>query len=251
MNWEIIQGILIPFIGTTVGAAFVLFMRRDPEEGFGVLLNGFAAGIMVAASVWSLLIPAEEQCAGMGSFAFLPAAVGLMAGVGFLIATHNVISLMDKLPGRDKGSGLMIFAVTLHNLPEGMAVGAVCAGVLYGETDMTAAAALALGIAIQNLPEGAIISMPLHAGGLSRKKAFLCGTLSGAVEPVGALLTIAAAGLVIPAMPYLLGFAAGAMLYVVTAELVPSLAMSGRPTVGAVIFFLGFIIMMSLDIAFG
>ena len=251
MSWEIIQGIMIPFIGTTLGAALVLFMRRSPGEGFGIMLDGFAAGIMTAAGIWSLLIPAAEQCAGMGRLAFLPASVGLLAGVGFLIATHRIISLLDKLPAGGKGSGLMIFAVTLHNIPEGMAVGAVCAGVMFGETDMASATALALGIAIQNLPEGAIISMPLHAGGLSRKKAFLCGTLSGAVEPLSALLTIAAAGLVIPAMPYLLGFAAGAMLYVVNAELVPSLAVSARPTVGAVIYFLGFIVMMSLDIAFG
>lgn len=247
MLFDIIAGIALPFAGTTLGAACVLFMRHCPGKKTDCVLMGMAAGIMTAASVWSLLIPAIEQCAEkMGGFSFIPAAVGFILGTVILMLTDKVLPENESADKR-----LMVLAVTIHNIPEGMAVGAVYAGALFGgDVTLAAAFTLALGIAIQNFPEGAVVSMPLHAGGMSRPKAFLFGTLSGAVEPIAAVITIAAAGIVIPAMPYLLGFAAGAMMYVVTAELVPEVSRGGK-YIGVFSFAAGFLIMMSLDVALG
>ena len=261
MTAEVIQGIMIPFLGTTLGSACVLLMKDRFSQSVERALTGFAAGVMVAASVWSLLIPAIEQSEeGLGKLAFVPAAVGFLLGIGFLLLLDNLIphlhmdtdkaeGISSKLPEKT----LMLLAVTLHNIPEGMAVGVVYAGMIYGSSEITAAAALALalGIAIQNFPEGAIISMPLHASGMSRFRAFVFGTLSGAVEPVGALLTIAAAGMIIPAMPYLLSFAAGAMIYVVVEELIPEMSAGEHSNIGVISFSVGFTLMMILDVALG
>ena len=220
-------GLLIPFLGTALGAACVFFMRRALSQTVQKALSGFAAGVMVAASVWSLLIPAMEQAAGMGSWAFLPAFIGFWLGVLFLLLLDHVIPHLHRNANAVEGprsrlarTTMMVLAVTLHNIPEGMAVGVVYAGLVSGSGEITAggALALALGIAIQNFPEGAIISMPLHAEGAGKGRAFLYGVLSGAVEPVFGLVTVMAAGLIVPAMPYLLSFAAGAMLYVVVAS---------------------------------
>ena len=229
MNETTMIGVLIPFVGTMVGAAGVFFMKRELGDRTQRALTGFASGVMVAASIWSLLIPAMEQAGGMGKLAFVPAAIGFWAGILFLLLLDSVVPHLhmhaEKAEGpksKLKRTTMMVLAVTLHNIPEGMAVGVVCAGFLSGNALISAGGALALavGIAIQNFPEGAIISMPLHAEGVSKNKAFLYGTLSGAVEPAGAILTILAAGLILPAMPYLLSFAAGAMIYVVVEELI-------------------------------
>lgn len=223
-------------------------------------LTGFAAGVMVAASIWSLIIPAMEQSEGMGRFAFVPAVIGFWMGILFLLFLDSVIPHLhmyaDKAEGPSsklKRTTMMVLAVTLHNLPEGMAVGVVYAGLLSGKASVTsgAALALALGIAIQNFPEGAIISMPLHAEGKSRMAAFWDGVLSGAVEPLGALLTIFAAGFFLPSMPYLLSFAAGAMLYVVVEELIPEMSEGEHSNIGVLMFALGFTLMMALDVALG
>ena len=249
---DVFCGVLIPFIGTTLGALCVFMMKRELSRTVESLLDGFAAGVMTAASVWSLLIPSIEQCAAdMGQLAFIPAATGFLLGVGLMMLLDRALPMPVNTEFSDKR--LMLLAVTIHNIPEGMAVGAIYAGLICGAADITAAGAfaLALGIAIQNLPEGAIISMPLHAAGTSRAKSFLVGTLSGAVEPAGALLTIAAASLIIPAMPYLLSFAAGAMIYVVTAELIPEMTDNAHPYSGIAAFAAGFAVMMSLDVALG
>lgn len=257
MFFEVFTGLALPFIGTTLGAACVLLMKNSFGKRTERVLNGAAAGIMVAASVWSLLIPAIDQCAAeMGCLAFLPAAVGFALGIVFLAALDRLIpqpDITDGAAAQTADKRLMILAITIHNIPEGMAVGVVYAGLIYGGTDVTAAAALtlALGIAIQNFPEGAIVSMPLHAAGSGRVRAFLTGVLSGAVEPVAGALTIAAAGLVVPAMPYLLSFAAGAMFYVVVEELIPEMTEGERSYIGVLAFAAGFLIMMSLDVALG
>ncbi len=256
---ETIAGILVPFLGTTLGAVCVIFMRKTFSRSIERALTGAAGGVMTAASVWSLLIPAIEQCReDMGNMAFLPPSVGFMLGVLFILVLDMCI---PKFGSDINSSGntvlsekrLMFFAVTLHNIPEGMVVGLVYAGLLYGSAEITpaSAAALAIGIAIQNIPEGAIISMPLHAGGMSRGRAFLYGAGSGAVEPAAALLTLAAAGLVVPAMPYLLSFAAGAMIYVVAEELIPEMSSGTHSYVGTVSFAAGFTVMMILDVALG
>ncbi|WP_418327946.1 ZIP family metal transporter, partial [Ruminococcus sp.] len=233
MNLEIFRGILIPFLGTTLGAACVFFMKRSLSSSIQRALTGFAAGIMTAASVWSLLIPAMEQCASMGKLAFLPAAVGFLVGIFFLLGLDHLIPHLHMNSSEAEGpksklkkTTMLVLAMTLHNIPEGMAVGVMYAGFLAGNAQITAASALvlSLGIAIQNFPEGAIISMPLRAEGESKGKAFLGGVLSGVVEPIGAMLTILAAQLVIPALPYFLSFAAGAMLYVVVEELIPEMS---------------------------
>ena len=253
-------GLLIPFVGTATGAACVFGMKRALGQGVQKALSGFAAGVMVAASIWSLLIPAMEQCASMGRWAFLPAFVGFWLGVLFLLLLDHLIPHLHRNAKRAEGpksklarTTMMVLAVTLHNIPEGMAVGVVYAGLISGSTEITAGAAmaLALGIAIQNFPEGAIISMPLHAEGADKGKAFCYGVLSGAVEPVFGLLTVLAAGLIVPAMPYLLSFAAGAMLYVVVEELIPDMAAGEHSHVGVLLFALGFTIMMALDVALG
>lgn len=251
-------GITIPFLGTVAGAACVLFMKHSLGELVRRSLAGFAAGVMVAASIWSLLIPAIEQSEHMGKLSFVPAFAGFWLGVLFLLALDRIIPHLHIGSEQTEGprsnlsrTAMMVLAVTLHNIPEGMAVGVIYAGFLSGSTQITAASALALsiGIAIQNFPEGAIISMPLRAEGEGKGKAFLGGVLSGVVEPIGAVLTVLAAHLVIPALPYLLSFAAGAMLYVVVEELIPEMSQGRHSNVGTVFFALGFSIMMVLDVA--
>ena len=257
---EVFLGILIPFLGTTLGAACVFFMKKSLGDLVQRSLAGFAAGVMVAASIWSLLIPAIAQSDHMGRLSFLPALAGFWAGVLFLLLLDRLIPHLHV--GSDQAEGpksklsrttMMVLAVTLHNIPEGMAVGVMYAGVLAGNTRITTASALALslGIAIQNFPEGAIISMPLRAEGVRKGKAFGGGVLSGAVEPIGAVLTILAAQLVIPALPYLLSFAAGAMLYVVVEELIPEMSQGKHSNLGTVFFAVGFSVMMTLDVALG
>lgn len=257
---QILYGILIPFIGTAAGSACVFFLRREPHFLVQRGLTGFAAGVMTAASVWSLLIPAMEQSAQMSRLSFIPAAAGFLLGILFLLVLDRVIPHLhmnsDTPEGHRSSLGkntMLLLAVTLHNIPEGMAVGVVYAGLASGGADISAAGALALslGIAIQNFPEGAIISMPLRSSGMGKGRAFLLGTLSGAVEPVAAVLTVLLSGLVVPILPYLLSFAAGAMIYVVVEELIPE--MSGEPhsNIGTVAFAAGFVIMMSLDSALG
>ena len=257
---ETFLGIMIPFLGTTLGSACVFFMKKSLGDLVQRSLAGFAAGVMVAASIWSLLIPAIEQSEDMGKLSFLPAFIGFWIGVLFLLLLDHVIPHLHV--GSEQAEGpksklgrttMMVLAVTLHNIPEGMAVGVVYAGFLSGNTQITAASALALslGIAIQNFPEGAIISMPLRAEGESKGRAFLGGVLSGVVEPIGAVLTILAAQLVIPALPYLLSFAAGAMLYVVVEELIPEMSQGRHSNLGTVFFAVGFSVMMVLDVALG
>ncbi len=258
---QVLLGLLIPFAGTTAGSACVVFMKNELKDKVQRALTGFASGVMVAASIWSLLIPAMTQSEEtMGRLAFMPAVVGFWFGILFLLLLDCVIPHLhmhaEKAEGpksKLKRTTMMVLAVTLHNIPEGMAVGVVYAGVITGSGIVTVggALALALGIAIQNFPEGAIISMPLHSEGVSKTRAFLYGTLSGAVEPVGAFLTIIAAGLVVPAMPYLLSFAAGAMMYVVVEELIPEMSSGEHSNIGVIMFALGFTLMMALDVALG
>ena len=253
-------GILIPFLGTSLGAGCVFFLKKSLSDGIQRALTGFAAGVMVAASVWSLLIPAMEQAADLGRLAFFPAAVGFWLGILFLLLLDHLIPHLHQNSLQTEGpksqlqrTTMMVLAVTLHNIPEGMAVGVVYAGYLAGTAQITAAGALALslGIAIQNFPEGAIISMPLRAEGMKKGRAFWGGVLSGIVEPIGAVLTILAAGIVVPALPYLLSFAAGAMLYVVVEELIPEMSQGQHSNVGTVFFAVGFSVMMVLDVALG
>ncbi len=257
---QVFWGILIPFLGTSLGAACVFFMKKTLGEGVQRALTGFAAGVMVAASVWSLLIPAIEQSSSMGSWSFVPAAAGFWAGVVFLLALDHIIPHLHRNSKQTEGprsrlgrSTMMVLAVTLHNIPEGMAVGVVYASYLSGNAQITAAGALALslGIAIQNFPEGAIISMPLRAEGEGKGRAFLGGVLPGVAEPLGAVLTILAARHIVPALPYLLSFAAGAMLYVVVEELIPEMSQGKHSNLGTVFFAVGFSVMMILDVALG
>lgn len=260
MNLQTIQGLLIPFAGTTLGAACVFFLKNGLGRQVQRALTGFAAGVMVAASIWSLLIPAMEDAEAMGAFAFVPAVVGFWAGILFLLLLDHVIPHLHLNSSEAEGpkstlqrTTMLVLAVTLHNIPEGMAVGVVYAGWLAGDENITAmgALALSLGIAIQNFPEGAIISMPLTAEGAKKSHAFWYGVLSGAVEPIGGLLTILAAGLVLPALPYLLSFAAGAMMYVVVEELIPEMSEPPHSNIGTVLFAAGFTLMMALDVALG
>lgn len=253
-------GILLPFLGTVMGAGCVFFLKRSLGTQVQRALTGFAAGVMVAASIWSLLIPAMEQAADMGKGAVIPAAAGFWLGILFLLILDRLIPHLhrnaDQPEGVKSGFGrttMLLLAVTLHNIPEGMAVGVVYAGLLTGNGEITAAGALALslGIAIQNFPEGAIISMPLRAEGMKKGQAFLSGVLSGIVEPLGAVLTILAAQFVVPALPYLLSFAAGAMLYVVVEELIPEMSAGKHSNIGTVFFALGFSVMMVLDVVLG
>ena len=256
----VLSGLLIPFIGTAAGAGCVFFLKNDLKENVQKALSGFAAGVMVAASIWSLIVPAIDQCAEKGRFAFLPAFIGFWIGILFLLLLDHVIPHLHVAENQAEGPkshltrvAMLVFAVTLHNIPEGMAVGVVYAGLLSGSANITAggALALALGIAIQNFPEGAIISMPLYAEGKSKPKSFALGVLSGAVEPVFGGLTVLLVGLVVPLMPYLLSFAAGAMLYVVVEELVPEMSAGKHSNVGVIAFAVGFSIMMALDVALG
>ena len=260
MNLSVFYGILIPFLGTSFGAACVFFMKHDMSERLSRILTGFAAGVMVAASIWSLLIPAMDQSEEMGKFAFVPAVAGFWGGILFLLLLDHIIPHLHRYSVSAEGpksrlqrTTMMVLAVTLHNIPEGMAVGVVYAGYLAGNAKITVAAAMALsiGIAIQNFPEGAIISMPLRAEGMKVSKAFAGGVLSGIVEPVGAMLTIFAAGYIVPALPYLLSFAAGAMIYVVVEELIPEMSQGEHSDLGTIFFAVGFTVMMSLDVALG
>lgn len=255
---NVLFGLLIPFVGTTAGAACVFFLKNEISPLLQRVFTGFAAGVMVAASVWSLLIPAMEMCEGMGKLAFTPALIGLLAGVFFLLLMDSFIPHLhvgsDKPEGAKSSLGrtaMLMLAVTIHNLPEGAACGAIFAGVINGDGAVTMAGAitLAIGIAIQNFPEGAIISLPLRSEGNSRVKSFLLGTLSGAVEPLGALIAILLANIVTPILPYMLAFAAGAMVYVVVEELIPEASEGEHSNVGTITFAVGFALMMVLDVA--
>lgn len=256
---NIVYGLLIPFLGTTLGAACVFFLRGSLNKKLQKVLLGFASGVMVAASVWSLLIPAIEQSEPMGKLAFIPAAVGILLGIAFLFALDVLIPhqhIESDTPEGPKSnlnkSSMLCLAVTLHNIPEGMAVGVVFAGLIAGNTGISAAGAisLAIGIAIQNFPEGAIISMPLAADN-KKSKSFLLGMLSGIVEPIAAIITILLTSFVVPILPYLLSFAAGAMLYVVVEELIPEGSEGEHSNLCTIGFALGFVIMMILDVALG
>ena len=260
MNMDTGIGLLIPFVGTSAGAACVFFMKKALSRGVQRALTGFASGVMVAASIWSLLIPAMQQAEPMGKLSFLPAMIGFWCGILFLLLLDSVLPHLHMNANQVEGpksrlarTTMMVLAVTLHNIPEGMAVGVVYAGFLSGSAEITAGGALALslGIAIQNFPEGAIISMPLHAEGKGKGRAFLDGVLSGAVEPVAALLTILLSSLIVPAMPCLLSFAAGAMMYVVVEELIPEMSEGEHSNVGVLMFAAGFTLMMALDVALG
>ena len=253
-------GIMIPFLGTLFGSACVFFLKNSISDRLQRCLSGFAAGVMVAASVWSLLIPALEQADSLGKWSFVPAAAGFWAGILFLLLLDHWIPHLHRNAEQAEGpksrlqkTTMLVLAVTLHNIPEGMAVGVVYAGYLTGNSTISAmgALALSLGIAIQNFPEGAIISMPLRAEGIKKSKAFFQGAASGFVEPIGALITIAAASFVVPALPFLLSFAAGAMLYVVVEELIPEMSAGSHSNVGTVFFAVGFSVMMILDVALG
>ena len=260
MTTKLLSAILLPFLGTVLGAGFVFFLKGAMNRTVQRILTGFAAGVMVAASIWSLIIPAMEQSEHMGKLAFLPALVGVWAGFGFLLLLDQLIPHLHLNSECPEGtvcslgkSTMMVLAVALHNLPAGMAVGVVVASWLSGSESVSAAAALALslGIALQNLPEGAIISMPLKSGGMSRSRSFGYGVLSGIVEPIGAVATILLANLVVPVLPYLLAFAAGAMLYVVVEELIPEMSEGEHSNIGTIFFAIGFTLMMVLDVALG
>ena len=258
--WLTAIGLLIPFLGTSLGAACVLPARRTLNDQVQRGLTGFAAGVMVAASVWSLLLPAMDQAAYMGKWAFLPAVLGFWGGVLFLLLLDHAVPHLHLGSDEAEGPGSklsrtakLVLAVTIHNIPEGMAVGAVFAGYLAGDAGITVSGALvlAVGIALQNFPEGAIISLPLRAEGVSRRKALLWGVFSGAVEPVAAALTVLGAGLVVPVLPYLLSFAAGAMLYVVVEELIPEMSVGRHSNVGTLTFSLGFAVVVARGVALG
>lgn len=260
MHMEILQGLLIPFLGTTLGSMCVFFMKKDMSILIQRILTGFAAGVMVAASIWSLLIPAMEQSKYMGRLSFIPAAVGFSIGIIFLLFLDHIIPHLHMNCENAEGpqnnlrkTTMMVLAVTIHNIPEGMAVGVVYAGWKSGNTGITlmSAIVLSIGIAIQNFPEGAIISMPLRVEGMKKTKAFILGMLSGAVEPIGAALTIIATGFFVPLLPYLLSFAAGAMIYVVVEELIPEMSEGKHSNVGTIFFAIGFVVMMALDVALG
>ena len=252
--------LLIPFLGTTLGSAMVFFMKNKINNKIEKLLLGFASGVMISASIWSLLQPSIEMTAEQGKIAWIPAAIGFLLGVVFLLVLDSIIPHLhlntDKPEGMKaklKKTTMMVLAVTLHNIPEGMAVGVAFAGAMAQNTGITVAGAMALaiGIAIQNFPEGAIISMPLKGEGSSKGKAFLYGMLSGIVEPIGAIITILLTSLVVPILPYLLSFAAGAMIYVVVEELIPESQEGEHSNIGTIGVAIGFVIMMILDVALG
>lgn len=260
MNMDIFWGLFIPFLGTSLGAACVFFMRGEMHQGVQRGLTGFASGVMVAASIWSLLIPALEESEALGKLAFLPSVIGFGFGMAFLLLLDHVIPHLHMGAKEAEGpkshlarTTMLVLAVTLHNIPEGMAVGVVLAGFLSGHGDITFASAMALsiGIAIQNFPEGAIISMPLRGAGMGKLKSFAGGVLSGAVEPIGGFITILLTSPIVPLMPYLLSFAAGAMMYVVVEELIPEMSQGEHSDVGVITFAVGFMVMMSLDVALG
>ena len=259
MYQNVILIVCIPFIGTCLGAAMVFFLKDKISENVQKVLSGFAAGVMVAASIWSLLIPALDASKDKGKWAFVPAATGFLVGIGFLLLLDVVtphIHLDNQKEGPRHGlkkTTELMFAVTLHNIPEGMAVGVVCASWLSGNNNIssTAALILAIGIAIQNFPEGAIVSMPLRAEGMKKSKTFIYGSLSGIVEPIATVLTLLAAQAVVTILPFLQAFAAGAMIYVVVEELVPEMSKGKHTNIGTITFSLGFVLMMILDVALG
>lgn len=260
MNTSIIATLLIPFAGTLIGSAFVFFMKKEMPALLQKALLGFASGVMVAASVWSLLIPSMEMSAGEGICTVLPAAIGFIAGMVFLLAVDYLtphLHIGDESPeglkARISKTAMLALAVTIHNIPEGMAVGVLIAGSLQDGIGIAPATAMAtaIGIAIQNIPEGAIISMPMRAAGNSRRKSFLIGGLSGIVEPIGAVLMILLASLMTPILPYFLAFAAGAMLYVVVEELIPEASVGQHSNISTIGFAIGFVLMMVLDVVLG
>lgn len=260
MKTEILLIVLLPFLGTIIGSGFVFFLKGQMNKKLQRALMGFAAGVMVAASIWSLIIPAMDQSAHLGKLAFLPAFIGVWGGVLFLLALDHIVPHLhinsecpEGMECQLKKPTMLFFAVALHNLPEGMAVGVVAAGWLSGNESISISAALALavGIAIQNVPEGAIISMPMRSDGMRRRRAFGYGVVSGAIEPIGAVVTILLAALLVPVLPYLLAFSAGAMLYVVVEELIPEMSAGEHSNIGTVFFTVGFSLMMVLDVALG
>lgn len=258
---SIFWGLMIPFIGTAAGAGCVFFLKNELKPLVQKILLGFASGVMVAASVWSLLIPAMEMSDSMGKFSFLPASVGFLLGIAFLLFMDHVTPHLHIGSTKSEGpkcslkkTTMLVLAVTLHNIPEGMAVGVVLAGMLMADSQITLAGAFALsiGIAIQNFPEGAIISLPLKSEeGMTRKKAFLYGSLSGIVEPIFGGLTVLLSAYITPVLPYLLAFAAGAMIYVVVEELIPEASLGEHSNIGTIGFSMGFVLMMILDVALG
>ncbi len=257
---KVLIGLLIPLFGTIAGASMVFFLKKEIKPKLQKALLGFASGVMISASVWSLLIPAIEMTEESGGISWLPAAVGFLFGIGFLLILDSVIPHLhvesDSTEGRKSGlkkSAMLVLAVTLHNIPEGMAAGVVFSGMLMGNNAISAAGAfaLAVGIAIQNFPEGTIISMPLVSTGKSKRKSFLYGVMSGVVEPIGAVITIFLTSLVVPVLPYILSFAAGAMIYVVVEELIPQSQAGEHSNVGTVGVALGFALMLVLDVALG
>ena len=260
MTKNVILELLLPFLGTSLGAGCVFFLKRGMNLLVQRALTGFAAGVMVAASIWSLLVPAMEQAEDMGQWAFFPAVVGFWLGILFLLVLDRTVPHLHRNSSQPEGphtrlkrTTMLVLAVTLHNIPEGMAVGVVLAGWMAGNDTITATAtmALSIGIAIQNFPEGAIISMPLQVEGVGKGRAFLYGVLSGIVEPLTAILTMLAAGLILPALPYLLSFAAGAMIYVVVEQLIPEASAGEHSNLGTMFFAAGFTIMLALDVALG
>lgn len=260
MIWNVTAGILIPFLGTALGAGMVFLLKKEMNELLQKVLLGFASGVMIAASVWSLLIPAIEMAEEKGMISWMPAAAGFMGGILFLLVLDSIIPHLhleknrsEGVPSRLKKTTKLVLAVTLHNIPEGMAVGVTFAGLMAGNEliSLSGALALSFGIAIQNFPEGAIISMPLKSEGMSKPKAFLYGALSGIVEPAAAVLTILLMEVMEPVLPYLLSFAAGAMIYVVVEELIPETQSGKHTNLGIVGVAVGFVLMMILDVALG
>ena len=257
---QITLGLMVPFLGTTLGSAMVFFMRKEMNKKIEKMLLGFAAGVMIAASVWSLLIPAIDMAEEQGKIAWIPATIGFLGGMAFLLVLDTLIphlhlesSEPEGIEANLKKTTMLVLAVTLHNIPEGMSVGVTFAGAIIGNAGVTMAGAfaLAVGIAIQNFPAGAIISMPLRSEGVSRLRSFAYGALSGIVEPVGALITILLAKQIVPALPFLLAFAAGAMIYVVVEELIPESQSGEHSNIGTIGVAFGFVIMMILDVALG
>ncbi len=260
MTKNVILELLLPFLGTSLGAGCVFFLKGRMNPLIQRTLTGFAAGVMVAASIWSLLVPAMEQAEELERWEFLPAVIGFWLGILFLLVLDRTIPHLHQNSGQPEGphtrlkrTTMLVLAVTLHNIPEGMAVGVVLAGWMAGNDTITATAtmALSIGIALQNFPEGAIISMPLRAEGMGKGRAFLYGVFSGIVEPLAAVLTMLAAGLILPALPYLLSFAAGAMVYVVVEELIPEMSVGEHSNLGTLFFAAGFTLMLALDVALG
>ena len=260
INLDVFWGVMIPLVGTSLGSLCVFFLRKNLSRNTNRILTGFAAGVMVAASIWSLIIPALELSENLGTLQFLPSVIGFWLGILFLLFLDHVVphlhlgSSTPEGPSKDlKRTTMLLLAVTIHNIPEGMAVGVIFAGVLAQSAGVTMAGAmvLSLGIAIQNFPEGAIISMPLAEAGYSRRKSFWYGVLSGVVEPIAAVLTLVASSIVVPLLPYLLSFAAGAMIYVVVEELIPEMSEGEHSNHGVIAFAFGFTLMMMLDVALG